>query len=337
MRFCGIDLHSNNSLVVVSDDCDRILAKRRCRNDLGQILQMLEPHRSELAGVAVESTYNWYWLVDGLQAAGYVVKLAHPPRMRQYEGLKRTGDEADAAHLAHLLRLGLLPCGYIHAPQERALRDLARKRGQLVRCRTQHMLALENIVSRERGTGLKRSQAQRLQKRDLALLGLEGDVALAASSNLAVIAALNEQIHRLEARLLEGAKPRPEFDLLDSIPGVGSVLAICILLEAGPIERFEDAGHFASYARCVDSSRDSNGKKKGEGNRKNGNAYLAWSFIEAANHARRWCPQAKSFFERKCARANRSLATKALAHKLARASYHMMKEGKPFDVKRCFP
>lgn len=337
MRFCGIDLHSNNCVVVVIDDSDRILAKRRCRNDLGQVVQMLEAHKAELGGVAVESTYNWYWLVDGLQAAGYAVKLAHPPRVRQYEGLKRTGDEADAFHLAHLLRLGLLPCGYIHPPQERALRDLARKRGQLVRSRTQHLLAVENIISRERGTGLKRSQAQRLQERDLALLGLEGDVALAASANVGVIAAVNEQIRRLEARLLAATQPRVEFELLNSIPGVGTVLAICIMLEAGPMERFEDAGHFASYARCVDSARESNGKKKGEGNRKNGNAYLAWSFIEAANHARRWCPQAKSFFDKKSKSANRTLATKALAHKLARASYHMIREGKPFDVKRCFP
>lgn len=217
------------------------------------------------------------------------------------------------------------------------MRDLARKRGQLVRSRTQHLLALENIVSRERGVGLKRSEAQRLKEQDLHGLGLDGDVALAATSNLAVIAALNEQIRILEARLLQAAKPRPEFALLDSIPGVGAVLATAILLEAGPMSRFHSAGQFASYARCVDSARYSNGKKKGEGNRKNGNAYLAWSFVEAANHARRWCPQAKAFFDRKCAHANRALATKALAHKLARAAYHMIKEGKPFDVKRCFP
>lgn len=337
MRFCGIDLHSNNCMVVVSDESDRILVRQRCRNDLDRIRGLLEPHKADLAGVVIESTYNWYWLVDGLQTAGYVVKLANTAAIRRYEGLKRTDDDDDAAHLAHLLRLGILPCGYIHPPQERAVRDLARKRGQLVRSRTQHLLALENIVSRERGVGLKRSEAQRLKEQDLHGLGLDGDVALAATSNLAVIAALNEQIRILEARLLQAAKPRPEFALLDSIPGVGAVLATAILLEAGPMSRFDSAGQFASYARCVDSARYSNGKKKGEGNRKNGNAYLAWSFVEAANHARRWCPQAKAFFDRKCAHANRALATKALAHKLARAAYHMIKEGKPFDVKRCFP
>jgi transposase len=337
MRFCGIDLHSNNSVVVVTDETDLILLKKRCKNDLGVIRGLLEPHRGELAGVVVESTYNWYWLVDGLKAAGYEVKLANTVAMRQYDGLKRSGDEDDAAHLAQLLRLGILPTGYIHPPQERALRDLARKRAQLVRSRTQHMLAVGNIVARERGGGLKRNEAKQLVEADIEALELAGDVALAAKTNVAVMATLNEQIRKVEARLLQQVKPRPEFALLGSIPGVGTVLAIAILLEAGPISRFASAGQFASYARCVDSARYSNGKKKGQGNRKNGNAYLAWSFVEAANYARRYCREARSFFERKRARTNVFVATKALAHKLARASYHMIKNQQRFDVKRCFP
>jgi transposase len=103
----------------------------------------------------------------------------------------------------------------------------------------------------------------------------------------------------------------------------------------GGHERFAAVGNFASYARCVDSARLSNGKKKGQGNVKNGNAYLAWAFVEAANFARRYCAEARRFYERKKARTNGVVATKALAHKLARACYHMLKEQKPFDVKRC--
>jgi transposase len=108
------------------------------------------------------------------------------------------------------------------------------------------------------------------------------------------------------------------------------------MLEVGTIERFAAVGNFASYARCVDSARLSNGKKKGQGNVKNGNAYLAWAFVEAANFARRYCVEAQRFYDRKKARTNGVVATKALAHKLARACYHMLKENRPFDVKRCF-
>jgi transposase len=108
------------------------------------------------------------------------------------------------------------------------------------------------------------------------------------------------------------------------------------MLETGAIERFAAVGNFASYARCVDSVHRSNNKKKGTGNVKNGNKYLSWAFIEAANLARRYCPEAKRFYERKKAATNGILATKALAHKLARACYHMLKEGQRFDVTRCF-
>ena len=124
--------------------------------------------------------------------------------------------------------------------------------------------------------------------------------------------------------------------MLASVPGIGRILATIILLETGPIDRFAAVGNFASYARCVDSQRLSNGKKKGEGNTRNGNKYLAWAFVEAANFALRFCPEAKRFYERKKARTNTVVAIKALAHKQARACFHILKERKSFDVMRCF-
>jgi transposase len=153
---------------------------------------------------------------------------------------------------------------------------------------------------------------------------------------VAVITTLSAQIDLLEKRLQKVMGERVEYGLLTSVPGIGRVLATTILLEAGPIDRFAAAGNFASYARCVDSQRTSNGKKKAEGNTKNGNKYLAWAFVEAANFALRCCAEAKRFYERKKAKANRALAIKALAHKLARACFHILKERKPFDVARCF-
>ena len=336
MRFCGIDLHSNNSVVVITDEMDKVLASRRCPNDLSKIVAVLEPHRAEMAGVVIESTYNWYWLADGLMAAGYEVKLANTVAMKRYDGLKHSGDEDDAAHLAHLLRLGILPTGYIHPPCERGLRDLARKRIQLVRSRTAHVLAVENILARELGATLSSNVIKRLTAEQVSTFELSADVALAVKSNVAVIEVLNREVERLEARLLESVRLRPEYALLRSIPGIGEVLAIVIMLETGDIGRFAEVGNFASYARCVDSARYSNGKKKGEGNTRNGNAYLVWAFIEAANFARRFSDEARRFFDKKKAKTNSVVATKALAHKLARASYHILKEKQPFDVKRCF-
>jgi len=142
---------------------------------------------------------------------------------------------------------------------------------------------------------------------------LAPDVALAMEANRAVSQALGQQIEALERRLKERVSLRAEYRLLQTMPGVGEILATTIMLETGCINRFAQVGNFSSYCRCVDSLRESNGRKKGEGNAKNGNKYLAWAFIEAANFALRCCPQAKSFYERKKNKSNRVLALKALA------------------------
>ena len=336
MKYSGIDLHSNNSVVTVTDEEDRVVAEKRLPNDIVKIIGFLQPWRDELKAVVVESTYNWYWLVDGLQEAGFVVKLANTGAIKKYDGLKHSGDEADARQLAHLLRLGILPTGTILPPEHRAVRDLARKRMQLVRSRTSHILAIENIVARQRAMKINSNQIKRLTADEIDQMSLPADVGLAIKSNLAVITTLSEQIDLLEKRLQESMSERLEYSLLTSVPGIGRILATIILLETGPIDRFAAVGNFASYARCVDSQHMSNGKKKGEGNTKNGNKYLAWAFVEAAYYAQRFCTGAKRFYERKKARTNTAVATKALAHKLARACYHMLKENKPFDVTRCF-
>ena len=336
MKFCGIDLHSNNSVVVVSDEEDRIVFNKRLPNDLAQNRAVLEPHRPDLAGVVVESTYNWYWLVDGLMDTGYQMHLAHPSAIKKYEGLKHSGDFADAAYLAHLLRLGLLAEGYIYPREERGARDLARKRMQLVRYRTAQILAIEGILMRQTGTRMKGEAVKRLTAEQVDGFAFAPDVSLAVEANRAVSQTLSQQIAALEKRLKQRVILRPEYHLLKTVPGIGDVLATTIMLEAGTINRFTQVGNFSSYCRCVDSLRESNGKRKGEGNTRNGNKYLAWAFVEAANFALRCCPQAKSFYDRKKSRSNRILALKALAHKLARACYHMLRDQKPFDVHLCF-
>lgn len=336
MKYCGIDLHSNNSVVTVMDDNDRVVAEKWLPNDLVKIIGFLSPWREELAGVVVESTYNWYWLVDGLQEAVFLVKLANTGAIKKYDGLKHSGDEADARHLAHRLRLGILPTGTILPPEHRAIRDLARKRMQLVRSRTSHILAIENIMARQQAVKITSNIIKRLTAEGVDQVGLPADVGLAVQSNLAVIITLGAQIDLLEKRRQERVGERPEYVLLSSVPGIGRILASIILLETGPIDRFAAVGNFASYARCVDSQHTSNGKKKGEGNTKNGNKYLSWAFVEAANFALRFCPEAKHFYERKKAKTNTVVAIKALAHKLARACFHILKERQPFDVTRCF-
>lgn len=130
--YSGKDLHANNCMVAVLDEQDKVVYQKRLGNELQGILLELAPYQEELQGIVVESTYNWYWLVDGLMEAGYKVHLAHTAAIQQYEGLKYTDDRSDARWLAHLLWVGILKEGYIYPKQERAVRDLLRKRSQLV-------------------------------------------------------------------------------------------------------------------------------------------------------------------------------------------------------------
>jgi transposase len=269
--YAGIDLHANNSVVVVIDEEDHILYQKRLRNELGELLAALARYRESLQGVVVESTYNWYWLVDGLMAAGHRVHLANTTAIEQYKGLKHTDDESDARWLAHLLRLGILPEGYIYPKAERAVRDLLRKRSQLVRQRTANLLSIQNLVTRNTGSALSGNRIKQLTVAEVEELLPEATLALAVKSNLAVLQCLEEQIEQSEAVVRAPLKLREGFQPLLTVSGIGQILGMTIMLEAGEIGRFATVGDFASSCRCVGSQHLSNGKRKGQGNVKNGN------------------------------------------------------------------
>ena len=262
--------------------------------------------------------------------------LANTAAIQQYGGLKYTDDRSDARWLAHLLRLGLLPEGYIYPKAERAVCDLLRKRGQLVRQKVTQTLSIENLFSRNKGSRLSADRIRTVSEAEVDQLLPQADLALAVKSTLSVYRCLVEEISRLEKLVKERMKLRPSFRRLLTVDGIGPILGLTIMLEPGDIGRFARVGQFASYCRCVDSHKLSNGKRKGSGNTKNGNKYLAWAFSEAANFAIRYTPRVKRFYPRKKERTNGVVAIKAVAHKLARACYYVMRDQVPFDVNKAF-
>ena len=151
--YAGIDLHANNSYLAILDETDKLVEAKRQPNDLESVRRILEPYRTGLAGIAVESTFNWYWLVDGLEESGYPVHLVNTLAAQQYQGLKYTDDKTDARWLAHMLRLGILPTGWIYPKAKRAVRDLLRRRSQLVRQKTANRLGLRNVLERSGASG----------------------------------------------------------------------------------------------------------------------------------------------------------------------------------------
>ena len=329
--YAGLDLHSRNTYIGIMDQEFKRLFGKRVLNKLPVILDTLAPFRDQLKGIVVESTFNWYWLIDGLMDAGYqCVHLANPSAMKQYEGIKHTDDQHDSFFLAQMLILGILPQGYIYPKEDRPVRDLARKRLFLVRHKTSHILSLQSLIARCCAQRVSANDIRKFTVEDLQQLLQEEHIVLSAQANLDTIMFLKQQIKLLEKAIQRKVKLNKAFKQLMTVPGIGLILAMTIMLEVGDIARFAQVGNFASYCRCVSSQRLSDGKSKGHGNRKNGNRYLSWAFTEAAHLSRRYNERFRSYYNRKVAQANTSLATKALSNKLARICYYIMRDQVPF-------
>jgi transposase len=200
----------------------------------------------------------------------------------------------------------------------------------LLQHKTAHILSLQSLIARCCAKKVSSNEISHLTLQDLQTLLEEEHLVLCAQANLDSIRFLTQLIKRIEKTINKKIKLNPAFQNLLTVPGIGNILAMTIMLEVGDISRFAKVGNFASYCRCVSSQRLSDGKSKGHGNRKNGNRYLSWAFVEAAHLTRRHCYQFRRYYNRKVAQANTSLATKALSNKLARICYYIIRDNVPF-------
>lgn len=337
--YAAFDLHSNNNYLAIVDQSGKRIFKKKLMNDPEVILKTLEPYRQEMSAVTVESTFNWYWLVDLLQDTGYDTRLANPVAVKKYSGLKHSDDTTDAFWLADLLRLGIMPEGYIYPKEQRPTRDLLRKRAHLVRLRTSLILSLQNSISRNCGTRLKVNAIKQLKRDNVApFFESKSELALIGKVSKETIDYLTRQIKKIE-RVVETMAVVHDpvgYECLQTISGVGKILGLTIMLETGPIGRFANVGNYASYCRKVPSHWTSNGKNKGKGNKKSGNRYLAWAFAEVAEKAIRLDDTVRRYYQRKATKTNFMAARGALAHKMSRAAYHVMRSHVPFDRKKLF-
>jgi len=333
----GIDLHSNNLVVGLVDQDGQRLAHCKLECRLEPVLEFLKPYKERLDTVAVESTYNWYWLVDGLAVENYPVVLANPAKIDQYSGIKHADDKNDAFFLAELARLKILPTGYIYDARLRPVRDLLRRRLSLVHQRTSLLLSFKSLFTRTTGQLMELREVKALTVEQAAKLYEHPANQLIAEVQMQHIQGLSESIGRLEKAVLKVAQDLPSYPKLTTLPGVGLILGMTITMETGEIGRFAGPGNYASYCRAVDSQRLSNGKKKGDNNHKCGNTYLGWCYVEAAHFSCRTDERCRRWYDRKAARTNPVIATKALACKLSKAAWFLMAEQVNYDPKRVFP
>ena len=218
--FAGMDLHSNNVLVGIEDETGRRIKHQKLECDLPAIDRFLKPYKSRLKSLAVESTYNWYWLVDGLRALSYPIKLANPAQIQQYNGLKHADDKSDAYFLAELQRLNILPTGYIYDPVLRPVRDLLRRRLSLVQQRTALVLSFKSLYTRTTGQELKLSRVKSTTAEEAKALYEHPANCLIAKVQKEHIEQFNESIGRIEKAVLASARELPCYEKLLTIPGI---------------------------------------------------------------------------------------------------------------------
>jgi transposase len=335
--YAGIDLHANNNHIGILDQEDKRIFHKQLPNMPDVILSELEPFKPDLTGVVVESTFNWYWLVDLLMDNGFKVHLANPSGIQKYKGLKHADDKYDSFWLAHLLRLSILPEGYIYPQKERPIRDLLRKRMHLVQLRSALITSLQTILYRNNGERLATAKIK-VTGEDHVLPAPpdQAEPQLCGAVSKQTIDHLTGHIIRIEKAVQDNIVLKDRFQNLRTIPGVGVVLGLTIMLETGEISRFPTVGDFASYCRKVPTKWTGNNKTKGKGNKKNGNKYLAWAFAEAAEIGRRFDERVRKFYNRKAAKKKRMIAHAALAHKLSRAAYFIMRDNVACDHDKLF-
>jgi transposase len=321
---------------LVDQDGKRV-AHRKLECSLKEVEEFLKPHRAQLESMAVESTFNWYWLVDGLRKLNYPIGLANPAKIQQYNGLKHASDKDDAYHLAELQRLKILPQAHVYDPQLRPVRDLFRRRTSLVQERTALFLSFKSLFARTTGQALDLKDIKKMEPQEAAKLYEHPANQLIAQIQAELIEELDRSIGRIEKAVLACAREIPLYEKLLTIPGIGRILGMTITMEVGDIKRFKTDGDFASYCRLVDAKRISNDKRKADNNQKCGNKYLAWAFVEAANFARRYDENCRKWYDRKASKTSKVIATKALGCKLAKAAWHVMSKPCDYEPQRVFP
>lgn len=334
--YAGADLHGNNVFLSICDHDGGNVFRKRVKTNLAAVNAALDPFWDRIKVLGVESTFNWYWFVDGLREQGRNVKLGNPAKMAQYEGIKFTNDLTDADWLAEQLRTGIFPECYIYPKETRSVRDALRRRQLFVRRRTQVLLSFGSLLERYGQHTPGATKLEKWTRADVQATGLDEWVQLQLETLLDAVHESDRLAKKIEKQVLAFVKPTEQYLRIILVPGIGMALGMLIVLESGDFKRFPSAGDYASYCRAVKSARLSNDKKKGSNNSKNGNKYLAWAFIEAATFAARFNPRIQSWYEKKKKRKSGvPKAKKALACKLAKAVWHVM-NGEDFDEKMMF-
>jgi transposase len=303
--YCGIDLHARTMHLCILDQVGGVVFDRNLPARPEAFLRAVAPFRDNVI-VGVECMFAWYWVADLCQEQKIAFVLGHALYMKAIHGGKAKNDRIDAGKIARLLRGGNFPIAYAYPKGMRETRDLLRRRTYLVRQRAA-LLTHVQILNAQYNLApfpKKLSFAANREELNIAARFADPSVQRSAAVNLALVDRLDELIGELELHLVRTAKVDDvqAYHRLQTIPGVGKVLALVLLYEVHDVHRFASAGQFLSYARLVRCLHESAGKKLGAGGKKIGNAHLRWAFAEAACLFLRSSARAKQWKQKQAGR-----------------------------------
>jgi transposase len=336
-EYIALDAHKQYSWASVERADGTVVREGRIEHERGAIARFLAGCTPG-SPVAVETTGNWYWIVDEIEAAGMVPRLVHARKAKLMMGMINKTDKLDARGLNRLQRNGTLPVVWIPPGELRDVRDLPRARMVFSRQRTQLKNRLHATLAKYGLPGPEASDAFAPGARGelLQALGqLPENTRFAAEREMEQVDALKEQVDLFEAQMAEKCARTPAVEILDSLPGVGFILATVQALEIGDVSRFAAAEKLASYSGTTPRVSASGGKVRFGSLRPDVNRYLKWAFIEAANvvclHRRHWPHRhVVRLYERIRARKGHQKAIGAVARHLAEAAYWMLKKGEAY-------
>jgi len=333
--YCGIDLHARNLYVCIIDQKGKTLLHKEIKACPMQLSETIQPYLEDLV-IGVECMHCWYWVADFCEAQNIPFILGHALYMKAIHGGKTKNDKIDSYKIAHLMRGGNFPLAYTYPKAMRATRDLLRRRTRLVRHGADLKAHVANTTSQynlpPNRVNLKNVSAREQLQHTFDDTVVQRNIDL----DLVVLECYHRELSKIEWFIEQQAKQhQPAYlSLLKSVPGIGKILALTILFEIGDINRFESVQKFASYCRLVKCKAESAGKTYGTQGNKIGNGHLKWAFSEAAVLYLRGNQKAQKYLQRLQRRMTKSKALSALAHKLGRAVYFMLKNGTVFDEKR---
>jgi transposase len=332
-HFCGSDLHDKSTYLYIKDKPGNILMYKNIKNNFEIFLRAVEPYRDGLV-VGVESTHNYYWLLDGCRREGIDFYLGHAYYLRSIRGKKTKNDKIDAKVLADLLRTSLFPIGYPYPEKRRATRDLNRKRIRTVRIKGGYYNNTHLIFSQQGMADAAKGKLKSAANREeLESMIEDEDVRFLIKRNSKTIEFFEKEVKLMDKAILKKAiKEDPEdFRILTSFPGIGNILALTILYETDSMSRFETHQKFSSYSRVVKPQRESSGKRTDNMNSKIGNPYLKWAFSQATVMAIRNSPGIKKLYNNLLQKCGKKKAYATLRHKIAVAVFYMLVRRQEFN------